>query len=58
MSLEDRQDDRSRGASGKAKKQYERPRLVAYGDIAAVTRAVGMSGTPDGGKGAGKATQP
>jgi hypothetical protein len=43
----------------KQKKPYEPPRLSVYGDIAAVTRTVGMSGMLDGGmKGNAKATQP
>ena len=59
MSLEDRPDDRRRDTSGNPKKPYEPPRLVAYGNIAAVTQTVGMSGTPDGGaQGNMKATQP
>jgi hypothetical protein len=34
------------------KKKYEPPRLDCYGDIAAITRTVSSSGSPDGGHGA------
>jgi hypothetical protein len=58
MSLEDRPDDR-RDTSGSPKKPYEPPRLVAYGNIAAVTQSVGKAGSPDGGSiNFRKATQP
>ena len=59
MSQEDRPDARRRDTSGKLKKPYEAPRLVAYGNIAAVTQSIGMGGTGDGGPmGNAKATQP
>jgi len=58
MSLEDRPDDRCRDVSQNRKKPYQAPRLVAYGDIAAVTQTVGMNGMVDGGNGTMKATQP
>ena len=34
-----------------SRKQYDHPRLITYGDITALTAAVGMTGAPDGGKG-------
>jgi hypothetical protein len=58
MSSTDPSDDRQTDETDEQKKPYERPRLAAYGNIAAVTRTVGMDGMPDGGKGASKATQP
>ena len=58
MSPGDRTDDRPHDTSGNPKKPYEPPRLVAYGDIAAVTQTLGMGGTPDGGVGTMKGTQP
>lgn len=38
--------------SAQAKKPYEPPRLECYGDVAAITRTAGSSGSPDGGHGA------
>ncbi len=35
----------------KIKKAYQSPRLIEYGDIRAVTHAVGQSGKKDGGGG-------
>jgi hypothetical protein len=58
MSVEDRPDDRRRDISQNPKKPYQAPRLVAYGDIAAVTQTLGMNGMSDGGNGTMKATQP
>ena len=58
MSLEDRSSDQRRTTGRLPKKSYETPRLVEYGDIAAVTQTVGMGGNPDGGNGTMKATQP
>jgi hypothetical protein len=59
MAAEDRSDDQRPDGAVKQKKPYEPPRLSVYGDIAAVTRTVGMSGMLDGGmKGNAKATQP
>lgn len=40
------------------KKPFEAPRLHVYGDIAALTRAVGKTGLADGGGGSTKNTRP
>ena len=40
------------------KKPFEAPRLHVYGDIAALTRAVGKTGLADGGSGNAKNTRP
>ena len=41
-----------------AKKPFEPPRLVVYGDIATLTRVVGKTGLADGGKGGTSRTRP
>jgi len=41
-----------------SKKPFEAPRLHVYGDIAALTRAVGKTGLSDGGIGSTKNTRP
>ena len=41
-----------------AKKPFEPPRLIVYGDIATLTRMVGKTGLADGGKGASSRTRP
>ena len=41
-----------------AKKPFEAPRLIVYGDIATLTRTVGKTGLVDGGKGATSHTRP
>jgi len=55
-------DDQPQRPSGNApeqpKKPFEPPRLHVYGDIAALTRAVGKTGLSDGGKGASNRTRP
>lgn len=33
-----------------AKKPYESPKLLVYGDLAQMTQAVGRKGQPDGGQ--------
>jgi hypothetical protein len=58
MSREDRSNDQRRDNRLPTKQSYEAPRLIEYGDIAAVTQAVGMTGNGDGGNGNMKATQP
>lgn len=40
------------------KKPFEPPRLTVYGDIAALTKAVGRTGLVDGGKGNTSKTRP
>lgn len=42
----------------KPKRRYSPPVLHVYGDIRAITRSVGMTGTADGGKGNMKRTRP
>jgi hypothetical protein len=34
--------------AGRAKKSYETPQLVVYGDIREITTAVAMNNSPDG----------
>lgn len=41
----------------KPKRPYRSPVLHVYGDIRAITRAVGTTGTADGGKGTMKRTR-
>lgn len=48
LGLDDRRD---------RKRPYETPRLCVYGNITAVTKAVGMSGMDDGGTMANRRTQ-
>lgn len=45
-------------ADRKQKKPFEPPRLHVYGDISALTRAVGVTGLADGGKGKTAKTRP
>jgi hypothetical protein len=45
-------------AERKQKKPFEPPRLHVYGDISALTRAVGQTGLADGGKGKTAKTRP
>ena len=45
-------------AERKQKKPFEPPRLHVYGDISALTRAVGQTGLSDGGKGKTNRTRP
>jgi len=55
-------DDHAQRPSGNAaaqpKKPFEPPRLHVYGDIAALTRKVGITGLSDGGVKGTKATRP
>ena len=55
-------DDHARRPSGNAppqpKKPFDPPRLHVYGDIAALTRKVGVTGLSDGGAKGTKATRP
>jgi hypothetical protein len=44
-------------ASAKPKRPYRKPVLHVYGDIRAITRAVGTTGLPDGGMGQMKRTR-
>ncbi len=37
-----------------AKKPYQSPKLLVYGDLTQMTKATGNSGRPDGGKKLGK----
>jgi hypothetical protein len=37
-----------------AKKPYQSPKLLVYGDLTQMTKATGASGRPDGGKKIGK----
>ena len=41
-----------------AKKPFEPPRLMVYGDIATLTRAVGRTGSNDGGHSQPNKTRP
>jgi len=45
-------------ADAKPRLQYEAPKLKRYGDVRAITAAVGMTGTKDGGGGNTSKTQP
>ena len=45
-------------ADRKQKKPFEPPRLHVYGDISALTRAVGQTGLADGGKSKTSKTRP
>ena len=36
------------------KQRYEKPQLIVYGDIGALTHNVGANGNPDGGKKTGQ----
>jgi hypothetical protein len=51
--MHDLQDGPLRESQGRVSKlSYEKPELIVYGDIAALTRNVGKTGNPDsGGKG-------
>ena len=57
-------DEQQSNVSGKApgtppmKKPFDAPRLTVYGDITALTRAVGRTGSGDGGKGSNNRTRP
>jgi len=55
-------DDHAQRPSGNApaqpKKPFEPPRLHVYGDIAALTRKVGVTGLSDGGSKSTKSTRP
>ena len=46
-----------RPAPSKTKRPYRPPVLHVYGDIRAITRAVGTTGLADGGKGTMKSTR-
>ena len=41
--------EKGAGADAPRPKPYRKPKLVVYGDIRAITQAVGMSGAMDGG---------
>jgi hypothetical protein len=59
MSGEDRVDTAPADAEGRpARKPYEAPQLLEYGDIAVVTQTLSMDGMPDGGVGKTKGTEP
>jgi len=45
-------------APAQPKKPFEPPRLHVYGDIAALTRKVGVTGLSDGGNKSTKSTRP
>ena len=44
-----RRDGVNKGPDAPAQKPYRKPKLVIYGDIRAITQAVGMMGAQDGG---------
>lgn len=55
------EEDHLRDASsepGGAKKPYAAPTLVVYGTLTAITQAVGRRGSPDGGRGGRRRSQP
>jgi hypothetical protein len=53
--MHDLQDGPLRESHGQVPKQrYEKPELIVYGDIAALTHNVGKNGSPDGGMQTGK----
>ena len=56
MSPEDRPADQAGGTGDPRKKRYEPPTLVAYGDIAAIIKTVGLMGTDGGTMGTSKGT--
>lgn len=41
---------------GRKKRPYKRPKVERYGDVRALTRAVGNKGTDDGGMGGAQKT--
>ena len=55
-------DDHAQRPSGNApaqpKKPFEPPRLHVYGDIASLTRKIGVTGLSDGGAKSTKSTRP
>ena len=42
----------------KPRMQYEAPRLICYGDVRAITAAVGRNGNKDGGAGNAQKSRP
>jgi hypothetical protein len=51
MKPDPKKDPKSEPPGQVSKQRYEKPELIAYGDIAALTRMVGKSGAGDGGHG-------
>ena len=45
-------------AAASTRKPFEPPRLIVYGDIATLTRAIGRTGVPDNGHGSNARTSP